>query len=55
MFVISKLCGYKDVKTTQVYVRIIDRTYIDAISMFEKIFRRNKSKQKTKQKVELLL
>ena len=55
MYVISKLCGHKDIKTTQVYARMIDSTYVNAISMFEKIFKQNKSKQKSIQKVELLL
>ena len=55
MYVISKLCGHKDIKTTQVYARMIDRTYIDAMTMFENIFKYKKLKQKTSQKVELLL
>lgn len=55
MYVISKLCGHKDIKTTQIYARMIDSTYIDAVTMFEKIFKQNKTKQKSIQKVELLL
>ena len=56
MYVISKLCGHKDIKTTQIYARMVDRTYIDAMNMFENIFiHKNKIKQKTIPKVELLL
>ena len=55
MYVISKLCGHKDIKTTQVYARMIDGTYIDAVTMLENIFKQNKTKQKSIQKVELLL
>ena len=47
MYVISKLCGHKDIKTTQVYARMIDGTYIDAVTMLENIFKQNKTKQKT--------
>ena len=55
MYVISKLCGHKDIKTTQIYARMIDRTYIDAVAMFENLFKHKKTKQKYIQKVELLL
>ena len=55
MYVISKLCGHKDIKTTQIYARMIDSTYINAITMFENIFKHKKTKQKSIQKVELLL
>ncbi len=43
MYVISKLCGHKDIKTTQVYARMVDRTYIYAIAMFENIFKHEKT------------
>ena len=55
MYVISKLCGHSNIKTTQVYARMIDTTYITAINMFESIFKHKRSKQKSIQKVELLL
>ena len=34
---------------------MIDRTYIDAVAMFENLFKHKKTKQKSMQKVELLL
>ena len=37
LYVISKLCGHKDIKTTQIYARIINKTYIDAICNLENI------------------
>ena len=55
IYVVSKLCGHKDIKTTQIYARMIDSTYINAITMFENIFKHKKTKQKSIQKVELLL
>lgn len=50
LYVISKLCGHKDIKTTQIYARIIDRTYVDAINSFENIFRKNRKQNKKAQK-----
>ena len=38
IFVISKLCGHHDIKTTQIYTRLLDTTYINAIETFENIF-----------------
>lgn len=50
LYVISKLCGHKDIKTTQIYARIIDRTYVDAINSFENIFRKNRKQNKKAQR-----
>lgn len=55
MYVISKLCGHKDIKTTLTYARMIDDTYLCAITMFERIFKTYKKKQKSVQSVELLI
>lgn len=55
MYVISKLCGHKDIKTTQTYARMIDDTYLCAITMFERIFKTYKKKRKSVQSVELLI
>lgn len=38
IFVISKLCGHHDIKTTQIYSRLLDTTYINAIESLENLF-----------------
>ena len=38
IYVVSKLCGHTNVKTTQVYARIIDTTRQDAIMRLDEIF-----------------
>lgn len=43
MYVISKLCGHKNIKTTQIYARMIDHTYHEAINLFTKLFRCKKT------------
>ena len=48
LFVISKLCGHKDVKTTQIYARMIDDTYIHAINKLENAFEKTRGKTKKK-------
>ncbi len=46
LYVISKLCGHKNIKTTQIYARILDTTYIDAINNFENMFEKTSKKRK---------
>lgn len=46
LYVISKFCGHKDIKTTQIYARMIDKTYIVAIKDFENIFKRDEKGDK---------
>ena len=55
MYVISKLCGHRDIRTTQIYARMIDRTYIDAINMLENVFAHRNVKRKKDIKCSLLL
>ncbi|MBQ8223102.1 MAG: tyrosine-type recombinase/integrase [Bacteroidales bacterium] len=39
IYVISKLCGHQDIKTTQIYTRMTDTTYINAINRLENYFK----------------
>ena len=55
LYVISKLCGHKNIKTTQIYARILDSTYIDAINNFENMFEKPFKKRKKHPKSVLLL
>lgn len=48
IYVVSKLCGHTNVKTTQVYARIIDTTQQDAIMRLDEIFENSKSPKTTK-------
>ena len=41
IYVISKLCGHQDIKTTQIYTRMTDTTYINAINRLENYFKRS--------------
>lgn len=38
IFVISKLCGHTNIKTTQIYTRMTDMTYINAIKSLDNLF-----------------
>lgn len=55
LYVISKLCGHKNIKTTQIYARILDTTYVDAINNFENIFEKTCKKLKKHTEFNLLL
>lgn len=55
MYVISKLCGHKNIKTTQVYARMIDLTYANAIICFEKLFKQKKRYKTTSLEADILL
>lgn len=56
LYVVSKLCGHKDIKTTQIYARIINKTYIDAIANLEHILLSDKkNNKKNVLKVDLLV
>lgn len=48
IYVVSKLCGHTNVKTTQVYARIIDTTRQDAIMRLDEIFENSKTSKNTK-------
>jgi integrase len=36
IFTVSKLLGHKDIKTTQIYAKVIDKRKVDAINLFPK-------------------
>ena len=42
IFVISKLCGHTNIKTTQIYTRMTDMTYMNAIKSLDNLFVGNK-------------
>lgn len=43
IYVISKLCGHRNMETTQIYARMIDSAYVDAITRLENLFKDKKA------------
>ena len=43
IYVTSRLMGHSDVRTTQIYARIIDSKKIEAVKMVDRMFEKNKT------------